>query len=102
MQSHHEMKRAIFSPEYTHALLVASISPQYLASLSARYSIDDDNHNYIPLDILLHRITHFLQSRFGFHHVFATTFPRQLALHEHALEFQERKHRQQQQQTEDD
>ncbi|KAK0548988.1 Cytosolic Fe-S cluster assembly factor nar1 [Tilletia horrida] len=96
MQSHHEMKRAISSPEYTHALLVASISPQSLASLSARYSIDND-HNYIPLHILLHRITHFLQSRFGFHYVFDTTFPRQLALHEHALEFQERKHRQQQQ-----
>lgn len=80
-------------------LLVASISPQSLASLSARYSLQDPSlpsgsntpSTYIPLPTVLSRITHFLQSHFAFDVVLDTTFPRHLALQEHAQEFFQRR-----------
>ncbi|KAL9936147.1 hypothetical protein V8E36_004989 [Tilletia maclaganii] len=104
MQSHEEMKRAVREVHDSAAadgdsarkLLVASISPQSLASLSARYSripsgAEDATTAYIPLSALLHRITHFLRTTFGFDHVVDTTFARHIALQEHAAEFAERR-----------
>ncbi|EPQ28601.1 uncharacterized protein PFL1_03904 [Pseudozyma flocculosa PF-1] len=103
MQSQEEMRRAI---DEIHAsqhpkLLVASISPQTLASLSARYSFSDQQpasgpsssaaaSQSIPLRTLLHRITHFLKG-FGFDYVLDTTFARHLSLKEHEREFFERR-----------
>ncbi|KAE8270582.1 hypothetical protein A4X09_0g1752 [Tilletia walkeri] len=108
MQSHQEMKRAVQEihdgtsesgpPPQERKLLVASISPQSLASLSARYSriIQPDSAGadataYIPLDTVLHRVSHFLRTAFGFDYVVDTTFARHLALREHATEFFERR-----------
>ncbi|PWN48936.1 iron hydrogenase [Violaceomyces palustris] len=101
MQSHQEMKRAIQEIKQEspmRKLLVASISPQSLASLSARYSYqassknkEDSTRTTIPLGVMLHRISHFLKTRFGFDHVLDTTFARHIALREHEREFFERR-----------
>ncbi|CAD6919138.1 unnamed protein product [Tilletia controversa] len=110
MQSHQEMKRAVqeihdgvgdgeSGDESERKLLVASISPQSLASLSARYSrihagdseAGPDTTAYIPLDAVLQRVAHFLQTAFGFDYVVDTTFARHLALREHAAEFLQRR-----------
>ncbi|KAK0536830.1 Cytosolic Fe-S cluster assembly factor nar1 [Tilletia horrida] len=104
MQSHEEMKRAVKeihdgdAQGESRKLLIASISPQSLASLSARYSgglqQDAAAATYLPLDTLLARIAHFLRSTFGFDHVVDTTFARHLALREHAAEFFQRRNEQ--------
>ncbi|KAN0061806.1 Cytosolic Fe-S cluster assembly factor nar1 [Thecaphora frezii] len=95
MQSQQEMRRAIEEMQSSseRTLLVASISPQTLASLSARYSFDGSSASArpIPLRTLLHRISHFLRTRFGFDYVLDTTFARHLSLKEHEREFFERR-----------
>ncbi|PWN19188.1 iron hydrogenase [Microstroma glucosiphilum] len=103
MQSLEEIRRVVeenmsATPE-ERKLLVASISPQSLASLSARYSLQDSSlpssstasQAYVPLPVIISRITHFLRSHFAFDVVLDTTFPRHLALQEHAQEFFQRR-----------
>lgn len=70
--------------------LVASISPQTLASLSARYT-PTTGSDFIPLPAVLARISHFLRTRLGFESVFDTTFARHIALREHQREFFQRR-----------
>lgn len=76
-------------------ILVASISPQTLSSLSARYSLPSTStspsDSFISLRILLARITFFLRTTLGFDHVFDTTFARHVAISEHQREFFERR-----------
>ncbi|GAC93384.1 hypothetical protein PHSY_000949 [Pseudozyma hubeiensis SY62] len=112
MQSQDEMRRAIAEINDSNApnkLLVASISTQSLASLSAKYAFQQQQQqpqqskattssipstssaSSIPLRVLLHRISYFLETVFGFHHVYDTTFARHIALKEHQREFFERR-----------
>ncbi len=92
MQSQEELRRAVqeIRDAGQPSLLVASISPQSLASLSAKYTFNSA-HSELPLDLLLHRISHFLTAKFGFDYVYDTTFARHIALQEHTNEFFERR-----------
>ncbi|KDN52612.1 iron hydrogenase [Tilletiaria anomala UBC 951] len=112
MQSHEEMRRAVVEQlgleqqaeivskssgamaaaaegVEGRTLRVASISPQSLSSLAAKlqYTL----HSTVPLYLILLRIRHFLAQRFGFHHIYDTTFARHVALREHTAEFIERR-----------
>ncbi|KAJ1026688.1 hypothetical protein NDA16_002286 [Ustilago loliicola] len=107
MQSQEELRRAVAEiHESTQPkLLVASISTQSLASLSAKYtfqqnqqqsssissSYDSTSPATLPLRVLLHRISYFLKTVFQFDHVYDTTFARHIALKEHEREFFERR-----------
>ncbi|TKY89341.1 hypothetical protein EX895_001872 [Sporisorium graminicola] len=106
MQSQDEMRRAIaeIASSDTRKLLVASISTQSLASLSAKYSFQQQSSSSassvtatstdpssLPLHVLLYRISHFLRTVFGFDHVYDTTFARHVALKEHQREFFQRR-----------
>ncbi|CDU22584.1 related to NAR1-similarity to human nuclear prelamin A recognition factor [Sporisorium scitamineum] len=101
MQSQEEMRRAIaeIAQSDTDKLLVASISTQSLASLSAKYSFQQQSSSAssstqpsaLPLRVLLRRISHFLKTVFGFDHVYDTTFARHIALKEHQREFFQRR-----------
>ncbi|SJX63032.1 related to NAR1-similarity to human nuclear prelamin A recognition factor [Sporisorium reilianum f. sp. reilianum] len=94
MQSQEEMRRAIaeIAQSDSPSLRVASISTQSLASLSAKYSFQQQSASAaLPLRVLLHRIAHFLQTTFGFDHVYDTTFARHIALKEHQREFFQRR-----------
>ncbi|PWN26806.1 iron hydrogenase [Jaminaea rosea] len=76
-------------------IVVASIAPQCLASLSAKYSLNaassSDKTSFIPLRSILARVRFFLKDRFGFEAVLDTTFARHVALREHRREFLQRK-----------
>lgn len=77
-------------------VMVASIAPQCLASLSAKYSLSaasssTSSNTFIPLRAILARIRFFLKDRFGFEAVVDTTFARHVALREHRREFAQRK-----------
>jgi iron only hydrogenase large subunit-like protein len=63
--------------------LIASISPQSLASLSSRYRGSPKK--------MLERLEEYLRTRLGFDEVMDTTFARHLSLEEQAQEYQERK-----------
>ncbi|SPO25453.1 related to NAR1 - similarity to human nuclear prelamin A recognition factor [Ustilago trichophora] len=118
MQSQEELRRAVTEINESKArkLLVASISTQSLASLSAKYtfqhqqqqqqqqqstttSSSDSNSlaapsaspSALPLRVLLHRISYFLKTVFQFDHVYDTTFARHIALKEHEREFFQRR-----------
>lgn len=116
MQSQEELRRAVaeINDSTQPKLLVASISPQSLASLSAKYSFQrqaqqptasshsdcasPSNHagpsiasSALPLRALLHRISYFLKNVFHFDYVYDTTFARHIALKEHEKEFFERR-----------
>ncbi|SPO25762.1 related to NAR1 - similarity to human nuclear prelamin A recognition factor [Ustilago trichophora] len=118
MQSQEELRRAVteINESTTRKLLVASISTQSLASLSAKYtfqhqqqqqqllqstatSSSDSNSpsgssaspSALPLRVLLHRISYFLKTVFQFDHVYDTTFSRHIALKEHEREFFQRR-----------
>lgn len=90
MQSTDELRRVVQEKrsEGKALRLVASISPQTLASISARYSLGRES--FIPLDRLLRRIERYLTTRLDFDVVMDTTFARHLSLQEHVAEFQER------------
>ncbi|KIS69471.1 iron-sulfur cluster assembly protein NAR1 [Mycosarcoma maydis] len=101
MQSQDEMRRAIAELNQSNAnkLVVASISTQSLASLSAKYTFQHPqpsssrsaSTSTLPLRVLLHRISYFLKTVFGFDHVYDTTFARHIALKEHQREFFQRR-----------
>lgn len=102
MQSQEEMRRAIDEIKQSNdsKLLVASISTQSLASLSAKYSFQQQQQQQpgssidpstLPLRVLLLRISHFLKTVFDFDHVYDTTFARHIALKEHEREFFQRR-----------
>lgn len=96
MQSQEELRRAVQEIHDSSApkLLIASISPQSLASLSAKYSASTSTATQassVQLSTLLHRISWFLKTYLGFDHVFDTTFARHIALKEHEQEFFERR-----------
>ncbi len=107
MQSQEEMRRAIDEIKQSNdaKLLVASISTQSLASLSAKYTFQQQQHaqrsssissqsiapSTLPLRVLLFRISHFLKTVFDFDHVYDTTFARHIALKEHEREFFQRR-----------
>lgn len=79
-----EANRTSSSPKQ----LVMSISPQSLASLSAFVSYSAQ----VPIspEATLRRLTQFAKQTLGFHHVYDTTFAREIALRESGREFQER------------
>ncbi|EST05396.1 Iron hydrogenase, large subunit, C-terminal [Kalmanozyma brasiliensis GHG001] len=101
MQSQEEMRRAIDEIKQSNEpkLLVASISTQSLASLSAKYTFQQQQQqsgsstapSTLPLRVLLLRISHFLKTVFDFDHVYDTTFARHIALKEHEREFFQRR-----------
>lgn len=107
MQSTDELRRVVQEKRDSDGTatsrrrLVASISPQTLASLSARYSLpstskgkgesEQGGESFIPLHRLLYRIERYLTTKLDFDMVMDTTFARHLSLQEHIAEFQERK-----------
>ncbi len=114
MQSQEEMRRAVAeinesttSNPANKKLVVASISTQSLASLSAKYTFQQQatsepssssaststlaGPSTLPLRVLLHRISYFLKTVFQFDHVYDTTFARHIALKEHEREFFQRR-----------
>ncbi|SYW80735.1 related to NAR1 - similarity to human nuclear prelamin A recognition factor [Ustilago bromivora] len=113
MQSQEELRRAVAEVHSSTRpkLLVASISTQSLASLSAKYTFQQNQQqktsspstsesssesnqarpSTLPLRVLLHRISYFLKTVFQFDHVYDTTFARHIALKEHEREFFQRR-----------
>lgn len=108
MQSLDEVRKVVAENEASASRkhMVASIAPQCLASLSAKYTFEtasssavpmgsNGHHSldgsFIPLPVILARISFFLRSRFGFEAVTDTTFARHIALQEHQREFLERR-----------
>ncbi|SNX84528.1 related to Cytosolic Fe-S cluster assembly factor NAR1 [Melanopsichium pennsylvanicum] len=120
MQSHQELRRAVteINASDQPKLLVASISTQSLASLSANYTFQHHHQQHtspnnpaaqpqtsttssssspqqskppLPLPVLLHRISYFLKTVFKFDHVYDTTFARHITLKEHQREFFQRR-----------
>ncbi|KAJ1581138.1 hypothetical protein NDA11_003342 [Ustilago hordei] len=109
MQSQEELRRAVaeIHSSTRPKLLVASISTQSLASLSAKYTFQQNQQqtssspsssesnqaglSTLPLPVLLHRISYFLKTVFQFDHVYDTTFARHIALKEHEREFFQRR-----------
>lgn len=93
MQSVDELRKAtakkgtIEDDAPTH--IVVSISPQSLASLSAKYS--RSLADPLPLQTVLHRVEHFLKSKMQVDTVIDTSFARHMSLAEQAKEFRERK-----------
>ncbi|KAI9459085.1 iron hydrogenase [Russula earlei] len=82
-----------------HRVPVLSVAPQSLASLVAALGPTSASPSGsttttpIPLVRMLSRVRAFATRTLGFAHVFDTTFAREVALHEHAREFFERKER---------
>lgn len=93
MQSVDELRKAVdlkgsdLEGGPTH--LVASVSPQSLASLSSKYS--ESLARPISLEIILARVEAFLKSRMRFDVVTDTSFARHISLLEQANEFKERR-----------
>ncbi|MCO5584946.1 hypothetical protein L7F22_038878 [Adiantum nelumboides] len=93
MQSVDELRKAIEKKGKveddapTH--IVVSISPQSLASLSAKYS--RSLADPLPLQTILDRVEHFLKSKMQVDTVIDTSFARHMSLVEQAKEFRERK-----------
>ena len=91
MQSHTEVLSVLSSnPSVNspgHKVPILSVSPQSLASLSAKLSSVSERR-VSPAEVFK-RVKKFAL-RLGFEHVFDTTFARHLALEEHLAEFKER------------
>jgi iron only hydrogenase large subunit-like protein len=93
MQSVDELRKAIEKKGKleddapTH--IVVSISPQSLASLSAKHS--RSLADPLPLQTILDRVEHFLKSKMQVDTVIDTSFARHMSLVEQAKEFHERK-----------
>lgn len=85
LQGVEELRKAVANKGLTEGPthLVASISPQSLASLSARYRISPKK--------VLERVDEYLKTRLNFDVVMDTTFARHISLEEQAREYLERK-----------
>jgi iron only hydrogenase large subunit-like protein len=92
LQSVEELRKMVAkkgtSEEEAPSHLVASISPQTLASLSAKYSESLDTP--LPLADALRGVESFLKTKMQFDVVVDTTFARHITLAEQAKEFRER------------
>ncbi|PWN34315.1 iron hydrogenase [Meira miltonrushii] len=93
MQSVDELRKAAekkgTSEDDAPTHIVVSISPQSLASLSAKYS--RSLADPLPLQTVLDRVEHFLKSKMQVDIVIDTSFARHMSLAEQAKEFRERK-----------
>jgi iron only hydrogenase large subunit-like protein len=91
MQSHTEVLSVLSSNpppgSADHKVPILSVSPQSLASLSAKQS-NVSGRRVSPVEVF--RSVKSFALKLGFEHVFDTTFARHLALEEHLLEFKER------------
>lgn len=72
----------------SHKIPILSVSPQSIASISAKLSAT----SVTPVSVsqAFQRIRSFAMQTLGFEYVFDTTFARHLALQEHIREFRER------------
>lgn len=100
MQTHDQLRADIEAQrtaehklEASPTLRTASIAPQVLASLVARYfyRASPSSLPLPPAELVLLRTRHFLATRFHFHHVYDTSFARRVALRQSYDEYRSRR-----------